>query len=53
MQEIEEEWDRICLINVKIEHMAGKAVIVIKVKNGYWTILITADKDRLKIQGNK
>lgn len=28
-QEIEREWDRVCLIEVKIEHMTGKAAIEI------------------------
>ena len=28
-QEIEREWDRVCLIEVKIEHMTGKATIEI------------------------
>lgn len=28
-QEIEREWDRVCLIEVKVEHMTGKAAIEI------------------------
>lgn len=28
-QEIEREWDRVCLIEIKIEHMTGKAAIEI------------------------
>lgn len=28
-QEIDKEWDRVCLIEVKIEHMTGKAAIEI------------------------
>lgn len=28
-QEIEKEWDRVCLIEVKVEHMTGKAAIEI------------------------
>lgn len=35
-QEIEKAWDRVCLIEVKIEHMTGKAALEV-VNEGYLT----------------